>query len=783
MSPDRAVSPRGHLASSLLIAAAALAYGVHVWIARGDVAARNVVLPLLGAGYLVLYFWGLGVALDRRLALRCSEAGLQPLLVLSQGIGAGTLLLLGIGSVGLLRLSVFAPLSALFVLYGLWRRPPWRWRPSRSSFGGLSDSVLLAALGAWCVLVLALAFVPEATWDGLAYHLATGKIYLQQGRIGPIPWLSSSNLAIGVDLVYLHGLLLGNDQVAVLLAALLGILAAAATWRLARHFLSPTHSLLAVLLFVLSPDVAEPADGCQAELGWTAFAVFSLLCALEWRRGGRRIDRWLHLSAIFAGLAAGAKAPGLAGGAAVALIVFLSASGDRRRALAAGFRFAWIFVLVASPVYVKSWIHTGTPIWPMSFGVFHVRHWNEETHRRFLELFRRQWAPLWGASPIAFVLGVFRQAWLPGGWSVWLVVLSIGASAMAWKRVREIWPLLLFALPYFLFWCVVTQQARFLLPAVPALVVGLLHLVSPAEGAGAVRRVAWASLGAALLLAALPAWIPSVSILTGQALPLLRGSRTREQTLEQLPLYRACKRVNEATPAGSRILLLGENRGYWLDREYMWGDNVNQGVLDYAPLRDPPALRTRLRELGITHVLVGPIWPRSELSLTALVGQVLVTAYRLPVEPSYELYDLGRPNADDRPLLVASSSSYPNYPPQGAMDGRADLGSWGRGGGWMSAKDPTPSEPEQLLVLLPRPFPIRRIRLASHPDPRLSLTSFVFQIERNGAWTDVPGTRVEAVLGSWQWSFDLAPVETRSLRLLVFGASGGAARVLEISIE
>src|SRR5262249_937739 len=157
----------------------------------------------------------------------------------------------------------------------------------------------------------------------------------------------------------------------------------------------------------------------------------------------------------------------------------------------------------------------------------------------------------------------------------------------------------------FLFWCFVTQQPRFLLPAVPALIVGLLHLTRPAEDPGAVRKIAFASLGAALLLAALPAWIPRVTPLAGQALPLVRGSKTREQMLEQLPIYRASTRANEATPAGSRILLLGENRGYWIDRDYMWGDDVNQAVLDYAPLRDPAALRARLRELGITHVLVG----------------------------------------------------------------------------------------------------------------------------------------------------------------------------------
>src|SRR5262249_16249188 len=139
----------------LLVAAATLAYGAHVWIVRWDVAARNVVLPSLGAAYLLFYFWGLGVVLERLPALRGEPATplrpedpallppedsqlpraghslLEALSILALGIGAGTIVILGLGSIGLLRLSVFAPLSALFVVLGSWRRPPWRWRQSR----------------------------------------------------------------------------------------------------------------------------------------------------------------------------------------------------------------------------------------------------------------------------------------------------------------------------------------------------------------------------------------------------------------------------------------------------------------------------------------------------------------------------------------------------------------------------------------------------------------------------------------------------------------------------
>src|SRR5262245_61066626 len=165
MSPERASSSRGHLGAGLLIAAAALAYGAHIWIVRADVAARNAVLPSLGAVYLLLYFWGLGVALERLPGLRRDDAGIQPLLLLALGMGAGAIAILGLGSIGLLRLSVFAPLSAFSVVFGLRRKPPWRWRPSRRSPRGALESCLLAVFCAWGLLVLVLAFLPDSTWD------------------------------------------------------------------------------------------------------------------------------------------------------------------------------------------------------------------------------------------------------------------------------------------------------------------------------------------------------------------------------------------------------------------------------------------------------------------------------------------------------------------------------------------------------------------------------------------------------------------------------------------
>ncbi|MEQ1919694.1 MAG: hypothetical protein ABL955_10885, partial [Elusimicrobiota bacterium] len=56
-------------------------------------------------------------------------------------------------------------------------------------------------------------------------------------------------------------------------------------------------------------------------------------------------------------------------------------------------------------------------------------------------------------------------------------------------------------------------------------------------------------------------------------------------------------------PPGSKVLLFREVRGYRAGFEYMWGDPLNQNLIEYKKLSDFDTLYVRLRELGVTHVL------------------------------------------------------------------------------------------------------------------------------------------------------------------------------------
>src|SRR6185295_9887471 len=111
-------------------------------------------------------------------------------------------------------------------------------------------------------------------------HLAIGRIYIQQRGVTYLPWLFQSNFPINGELLFLHGLLLDGDRLAVPLNLVPYVVASVAVFKLARLQLGRGPALLAMLVFMTSPEVANWVGTCNVEITWTAFATTALWCAL-----------------------------------------------------------------------------------------------------------------------------------------------------------------------------------------------------------------------------------------------------------------------------------------------------------------------------------------------------------------------------------------------------------------------------------------------------------------------------------------------------------------------
>ncbi|MCE5216114.1 hypothetical protein LLH03_03685, partial [bacterium] len=83
------------------------------------------------------------------------------------------------------------------------------------------------------------------------------------------------------------------------------------------------------------------------------------------------------------------------------------------------------------------------------------------------------------------------------------------------------------------------------------------------------------------------------------------GMVDREQYLSSLcEVYEPSVQLNHLVPAGGKVILYGEPRGFYLDCAYMWGDPGHHRLIPYECLTTPQALVTHLRGMGFTHALL-----------------------------------------------------------------------------------------------------------------------------------------------------------------------------------
>ena len=89
--------------------------------------------------------------------------------------------------------------------------------------------------------------------------------------------------------------------------------------------------------------------------------------------------------------------------------------------------------------------------------------------------------------------------------------------------------------------------------------------------------------------------------------------------------------VDENLPKDSKIALLGEPRGFYLDREYIWADPGHHTMIPYEKFRSVQELIEGYKKLCITHIIINRIFapgnPESEKAIDKLLSHPLSCPY------------------------------------------------------------------------------------------------------------------------------------------------------------
>lgn len=468
------------------------------WLPLGEL--RNAVAPwgTLGfdqsiaavAGHLRLagwcaVFWMAAGGLGRP-AVRWLSAARGTILATALGACLLGLLGLGVGLAGCAFPVVVRVVAIVAALCSAQRLtlPRIRWL-----FTGTAMPFTLL-LGAGAVLPLLGALAPEASFDGMAHHLAHPELYAVRHKVVALPSHFLATYPALLEMQYLVARLMsGTPRLARLIHWSWGVLTLGVLVGWARETLEDSWALAAAAAFLFVPYVQLVMMWGYVDLGAACLLTLALRQVLA-----RRMRP--ALLGVLCGLIAGVKVTGVFAAALVAAVLLVRGLGG-----AGWVRFVGSLSLVAAPWGAKNFLFAGNPAAPFCSGLMPTVWWGPLNHARYQRELAsydvgtatlRGWAGLlarpWDAS--IRNTGVLdtragMDAWFLWGLPLLLVVRGAGAQGPA-----------LFAVGWYALWHLIPHQVRYLLPVWPAAALaaaGVGRGLARSSGFG--RGLAWALAG------------------------------------------------------------------------------------------------------------------------------------------------------------------------------------------------------------------------------------------------------------------------------------------------
>ena len=541
--------------------------------------------------------------------------------ILSAGLGLSvwSYLTFFLGMLGALQVGLFKWLFWIVFALSLWylarNKKNYQWQFNAihwtRSYLSLTCLILLAIV---LLINIICALAPEIHYDALVYQLALPGFYKLHGRILDVPFNFNSYFPQNMNMLYLLSLLVGNDTVAKLLHLFSGLGSLLIIYIFARKHFSRRAAIAAAAGFYLVPQVALQSWAALNDLGLTFYVLLNLLCLDNWLEDKDNAGKYLYLSAIFSGFALGIKYMSAAS-VAISLSLILYQYGYRnqqwKRSFAAIGKFAIIVLVMVSPWLLRNFSLTGSPFAPFAVAAQKSPLGCDFKKNIFLddcayprsfnvkEFFITPWLNTLGKSNLDSLAGPLFVFFAP-----LLIIILLRA-----KMDRKIGLLLFYFTIYYIMWRSQTSVWRYFLPAMAVFCMIAGYLMY-SEKISALNRGLLKILFAGILLNNLA--VICMALERMDPVPVVSGRETKESYLGrthlfyQDPVYPAIEYINSNVSLQSRILFVGDSRGYYCERDYIANTAFDVPAFQkyFTGAKDAGDLARQLRQDGITHILL-----------------------------------------------------------------------------------------------------------------------------------------------------------------------------------
>jgi hypothetical protein len=505
---------------------------------------------------------------------------------------------------------------------------------NQKNLGNIAAVLLCITILAFLCLEVILNLTHPISRDAIIHHLAVPKLWLAHGGFYEIPWADFSYYPMNIDLLYLIPLYFKNDIVPKFIHFAFGFGTGLLVYFYLKNRLSKNWGLLGFLIFFSTPAVARLSTTAYIDLGMVFFATASILAFVRWRDVNYKDTKWLVLSAVCMGLAAGSKYNALIAWFFLNLMMVFYYSRDTENGLPAlgyGVTFFAIALLVVSPWFIKNYIQTGNPIYPLFDHVFRFLHHAGEKGSSIAGIAESNWTSnIFQRREIMFGESFLETLFIP----IRMFFQGKDGSVQYFDGVLN--PILITMLPFaflnrelnrdkvffllfpvfflFMAYFLTVIRIRYILPVVPFLailsVIGIKNVAECAgKKSGVVRRAGLISIFAVtIIFIAFNFLYLKDYFNTVQPVKYILNQETKDEFLSRnIGSYPAMRYVNNNLPDDVRIFLmfLGR-RGYYLNRPYYHEKSFGMNTINnmVKASQDKQDFRAYLQSLDCTHILM-----------------------------------------------------------------------------------------------------------------------------------------------------------------------------------
>ena len=465
-----------------------------------------------------------------------------------------------------------------------------------------------------CLMFLS-CFAPPTYYDSLVYHLALPELYITLKKLIYFPRNLYSSFPQNMEMLFTFALLTGDEIVPNLMSFSFVLFTVFGIYSFCNKFFERKISTLAVTLFLSSTSVMLLGPSTYVETGllfYTFASIYAIVLFLK-----ENSIKYLILSGIFCGFASGVKYTGIIPLLVITAILFYFYIKHKKYTLKEIFIFVGICFLIFSPWAIRNIINTGNPVFPFftkifGYGKIPIIEISVKNYFSILEEYsiKNDVLKEFFYSPFNFskilskfgsgadVLGTF-------GWALFFLIFPLVVFIK--KLEFPVGLLSSYLILHFSIWFFTAFVLRFLLPIIPIFAIICSYIILTV-----IRKkfflVAPFTIFLAVFYTVSNLYIYFYVQSVIQPWEVALGFESKEEYLTRklkYSPYPVFKFINMNLPDDSKILFIGETRGFYCKRNYIAENvcipNIITEVLNEA--KKPEEVNSYLKNIGFTHIL------------------------------------------------------------------------------------------------------------------------------------------------------------------------------------